>query len=85
MSTFPRFISKLFAFKTGLISILQVITDFYDYVPDIGDFEIGAVADIQHHQRRIDEITIRDDVRRDSSSRNQAYDTEIGVYFLHFS
>ncbi|KAL3085094.1 hypothetical protein niasHS_010163 [Heterodera schachtii] len=48
--------------------IPEVITDFYDNLPEIHDFDLGPIKDYQPNQSRIDDITLRED-RFETSSR----------------
>ncbi|KAI3414164.1 hypothetical protein GPALN_011622 [Globodera pallida] len=49
--------------------IPEVITDFYDNLPEIHDFDLGPIKDYQPNQSRIDDITLRED-RFETSSRS---------------
>ena len=58
-----------------------MITDFYDNIPEIGDFDMGEVSlrDIQGNQSRIEDITLREDVRFETSSnRGLTFDVNEG-------
>ena len=38
-----------------------MITDFYDNLPEINDFDLGPLGEFQANQSRIDDITLREE------------------------
>lgn len=47
--------------RSGANDIPEAITDFYDNLPEINDFEMGPMREFQANQSRIDDITLRED------------------------
>uniref|UniRef100_A0A914M1C0 Uncharacterized protein n=1 Tax=Meloidogyne incognita TaxID=6306 RepID=A0A914M1C0_MELIC len=47
--------------RMGSTDIPEVITDFYDNLPEINDFDLGPLGEFQANQSRIDDITLREE------------------------